>query len=131
MTQIQMQILLLLLAITSALALPNDADWLLQPISDPSTRATVTATATTLTISNNLVSRIFSLPATVAAAAAHTDGGYPAFATLDLRGLTTTPPRSVLRSLSPEARVTLGNASYAVGGFRPWNDTCARPTARG
>eukprot|EP00697_Spironema_sp_BW2_P015561 gnl/Spiro4/6458_TR3313_c0_g1_i1.p1 gnl/Spiro4/6458_TR3313_c0_g1~~gnl/Spiro4/6458_TR3313_c0_g1_i1.p1 ORF type:complete len:759 (-),score=179.88 gnl/Spiro4/6458_TR3313_c0_g1_i1:82-2358(-) len=80
-----------------------DADWL---ISRVTTHASVARSTSTLTLSNGLVSRVFTL--------------MPAFGTIDFILNATTErfgAQSMFRSVKPEATVELDGLQYVVGGL--------------
>lgn len=92
-----------------------DKDYLLYPVSSlPDTTLTETADKSVITLTNQLISRVFVTPK---------GGLWPEFATIDLLQLSTPSgiSRSALRSTLPEAYVTLDNTTYSIGGFKLFN----------
>ena len=88
-------------------------DWIVHKDTTPATLS-VAADSCQMTLSNGMIARRFALPSTSC------KDPFPNFATLDfmdLRGVVSGGPRSLLAALDIEASVQLNNVTYPVGGF--------------
>lgn len=102
-----------LLLTTVALAAPED--WLLKQPSDFKP-TTITTRANSLVLGNGLASRTFSTS--------------PDFACVSFLSELASPPTEILRTVGPEAQITLDGAEYQVGGLvDPLNVTGANCSA--
>lgn len=111
-------IVLIFVAVVAASLAPVKAatrdDWLITPLQRATTLTAGKDAATgidTLTLSNGLVSRVFGVPQ-----------GAAAWGTVDFTSevdpwALVDAPRSLLRAVTPEARVVLDGVAYTVGGL--------------